>query len=164
MPDQAIQLPIIIVIGIVISVIGFILIGLIGIVGYFLKQAHNDYKEDRKNYQSDKKTFDEKIEKVADIFANKLELIADKIGHQIDEVKSSVTLLSDTVMSLTGTMQQIEKDAASRYVDIHKRLDEHHDAIEIARGRLHEQGNTLTKLSLALDLEKRKNHNSPSLV
>lgn len=157
MPDpitQSIQIPVLIVVGTVISVLGFILACLMGLVGYFIKQIHNEYKEDKKGYQSDKKTFDEKIEKVADIFAGKLERIADKIGIQVDEVKQSVTRLSDTVMSLTGTMQQIEKDAAVRYTDIHKRLDEHHEAIEIARKRIHDQSNEISKVTLAQQVEK----------
>jgi uncharacterized coiled-coil protein SlyX len=151
---HAIQIPTLIIVGCVISVVGFILVGLISIVGYFIKQIYNEYKDDKKAYGSDKKTFDDKIEKVAEVFATKLEKTFEKISVQIDQVKQIVSSLTDTVRGLTSALQQVEKDTQAKHGDMHKRLDEHHEAIELTRKRIHDQANQITPMYL--DWQRRK--------
>lgn len=142
--------------GILIAFFGFVGSVLLGIVGYFIKVFHTEYKADKlKNEAKEEKT-EERIKDVADTFTKKLEGLVDKIGDKINNLPKGSENLSQVML-------QFEKEALVREQAMQRRLDEHsqriqnnYDRIETVAVRYHAMINADEPANLRKQLEERR--------
>lgn len=149
----------IVVVGVIVSFFGFLGSVLLGVVGYFLKNFHSEYRLDKTKTQLKEEKVDEKMQKLADMFTVKIEGAIEKIADKINNLPKGSENLSQMLF-------QFEKDALQRDQAMHKRLDEHsqriqnnYTRVEQVALRVHEVINLQTGPNLRAQVEKRKAEN-----
>lgn len=148
------------IIGAIFSIVAFILVTLMGIIGWSLKNAFDDYKKDREEVRhtlvsdrvemkaalaADKSSFEGKVEKLAMAFAGELKVIGVEFMNQVKEVKTELAGLSKSMSELARIVISTKEEVTMRYEQMEKRQDLMHQRVEGISARTHDLGNEIQK-------------------
>lgn len=120
-----------IIVGIGASVI-MILIGfftflgatLLGLVGYFLRNFHNEYKSDKLETQLKEEKLDQRMQKMAETFSEKMQSLVDRIADKINQLPKGSDGLSQVFLEQERSMGKRIDDQLQRIQNIHSRVED----------------------------------------
>ncbi len=97
---------------------------LLGLVGYFLKNFHNEYKSDKVKIEIKEEKLDQRMQKMAETFTEKLQVLVDKIADKINQLPKGSDGLSQVFLEQERSMGKRLDDQILRIQSVHTRTED----------------------------------------
>lgn len=114
---------------------------LLALVGYFLRNFHNEYKTDKMKTENREEKMDQRMQVMAETFANKLQSLVDKIAEKINQLPKGSDGLSQSFLEQERAIGKRIDDSIQQIQNLHNRIE------EVSR-RGHDLDNRVTPLIL----------------
>lgn len=97
---------------------------LLGLVGYFLKNFHNEYKADKIKTELKEEKLDQRMHKMAETFTEKMQNLVDKIAEKINQLPKGSDGLVQALVDQERNIGKRVDDQIQRIQNIHTRLED----------------------------------------
>lgn len=97
---------------------------LLALVGYFLKNFHNEYKADKIKIELKEEKIELRMQKMAETFTEKMQNLVDKIAEKINQLPKGSDGLSQVFLEQERSMGKRIDDQISRLQNIHTKTEE----------------------------------------
>lgn len=97
---------------------------LLALVGYFLKNFHNEYKADKIKIELKEEKIELRMQKMAETFTEKMQNLVDKVAEKINQLPKGSDGLSQVFLEQERSMGKRIDDQISRLQNIHTKTEE----------------------------------------
>lgn len=122
---------------------------LLALVGYFLKNFHNEYKADKIKIELKEEKIELRMQKMAETFTEKMQDLVNKISDKINLLPKGSDGLSQVFLDQERSMGKRIDDQVQRIQNIYNRVE------EVAK-RVHDVENSITPTILREQIRARK--------
>jgi len=137
------------VVMLLISFFAFLGAILLALVGYFLRNFHNEYKADKVKIEVKEEKLDQRMQRMAETFTEKMQNLVDKIAEKINQLPKGSDGLSQVFLDQERSMGKRIDDQAQRIQNVYTRTE------DLAK-RVHDVENAISPLVLDRQLQKKK--------
>lgn len=136
------------VVMLLISFFAFLGAILLALVGYFLRNFHNEYKADKVKIEVKEEKLDQRMQKMAETFTEKMQNLVDKIAEKINQLPKGSDGLSQVFLDQERSIGKRIDDHSQRIQNVYTRVE------EVAK-RVHDVENKVSPLLLKEGIKKR---------
>lgn len=122
---------------------------LLALVGYFLRNFHNEYKADKVKIEVKEEKLDQRMQRMAETFTEKMQNLVDKIAEKINQLPKGSDGLSQVFLDQERSMGKRIDDQAQRIQNVYTRTE------DLAK-RVHDVENAISPLVIDRQLQKKK--------
>ena len=119
-----------------------------GLVGYFLRNFHNEYKTDKVKTEAKEEKLDQRMQRMAETFTEKMQNLVDRIADKINQLPKGSDGLSQVFLEQERSMGKRIDDQNQRIQNLHTRVE------EIAK-RQHDVENKVTPSLIKQQIKER---------
>lgn len=124
---------------------------LLALVGYFLRNFHNEYKEDKAKTELKEEKLDVRMQRMAETFSDKMQAVVDRIAEKINQLPKGSDGLSQVFLDQERAMSKRIDEHSQRIQNVCTRVE------EVAK-KVHEIGNQVTPIVLRDQSRERKSN------
>ncbi len=97
---------------------------LLGLVGYFLRNFHNEYKSDKIKIEIKEEKLEQRMQKMAETFTERMQNLVDRIAEKINQLPKGSDGLSQVFLEQERSMGKRIDDQSQRIQNVHNRVEE----------------------------------------
>ncbi len=112
------------VIMLIIGFFAFLGATLLGLVGYFLRNFHNEYKSDKIKIEIKEEKLEQRMQKMAETFTERMQNLVDRIAEKINQLPKGSDGLSQVFLEQERSMGKRIDDQSQRIQNVHNRVEE----------------------------------------